>query len=224
MPENTQGHPSPGLLIALTGATAAERNRVALAITTQGHGGRRFRHVSLADALHREVAAAYGVTTAALLEQEGQAQDRFALRWCRDDRFVRVVAFAHYQQYGLSANEMHELADWPQSPRSIINWWRTLYRARDDRDYWLRHLERAIEASPERNIVISDATQPHALCKVRSLGAKVVLVRSSADTTAKPTDGEYIIDADLGADMLPALAAGLVEVLSLAAVADEAVT
>lgn len=207
------------MLIVLAGQSQPDKSRVALALLTQPFEWGVFKQAAIADPLHREVAESYGVTLEKLTADANQRQERFALRNCSDLAFVRAVSFSLYQQYDLSADEMRDLPDQPQSPHQVLEWWRTAYRVRQEPEYWVEQLRRTVLDDPAQHFVIADAVQPGELAMLRELGSKTVMVRGSEDPVPAPGLFDYFLDGNADIETLQVLISGLVDVISLAAAA-----
>jgi hypothetical protein len=151
-------------LVALTGLSGSGKDTVA-DVLVDHHG---FAKLAFADALRTEVATAFNIDPAYLVQRETKEHPltTLALRRCMDSEFVRVMV------NHLSMGEL----DAPRSPRQILQWWGTEYRRAQDPDYWVNKAHRAmailVECGRDR-FVISDCRFENEAALVRRLDGSI---------------------------------------------------
>jgi hypothetical protein len=137
-------------IIGLTGSKGAGKDTAAAALAEQ----LGFRRVAFADALYLEVADAFGVTVPYLANRDTKETPlpELAIDRCTDPRFIKALRSAAVD-HGVPLDTAC-----PRSPRWILQRWGTEYRRQYCRDdaYWLDQVQRAIDANPERDFVVTD--------------------------------------------------------------------
>ena len=129
------------ILIGLAGRAGSGKDSVADYLVRR-YG---FIQFSFADALRREVSAAFGVTEGLLRDRDTKEMETplLALRNCVDTGFVPIaraeIAKWHYDSY-------FDLDALPLSPRQVLQWWGTQYRRAQDSEYWVNKATDSIVA------------------------------------------------------------------------------
>ena len=160
-------------IIALTGQAGSGKDTAADMLV----GACRFTKLAFADALRREVAAAFGLDVdnmQSLLSDRAAKETpttRLALIECRDFGFIGAVALAN------RATVTHEWATMGRTPRQILQWWGTEYRRAQRLDYWTStlysHLHQLHKLDGRTRFVITDCRFENESALVRSLGGVV---------------------------------------------------
>ncbi|MBK8773033.1 MAG: hypothetical protein IPM06_21745 [Rhizobiales bacterium] len=120
------------ILIGLAGKAGSGKDSVADYLVR--HYG--FIKFSFADALRREVAAAFGVVDGLLRDRDTKEEpcSALALRHCFDAGFVPIaraeIAKWHHDSY-------FDLDALPLSPRQVLQWWGSEFRRAQNLGYWL---------------------------------------------------------------------------------------
>lgn len=180
----------PMTLVALTGLAGCGKDTVADALVAH-HG---FVKLAFADALRTEVAAAFNIDPAYLVQRETKEHSlsTLALRRCLDSEFVSAMV------NHLSMGEL----DAPRSPRQILQWWGTEYRRAQDPDYWVNKAHDEIAAlhmCGRERFVISDCRFQNEAAYVRRLEGSIwQVVRPGL----APVPGAHISETE-GSQFLP---------------------
>lgn len=176
------------MVLGLAGMKGAGKDTAA-AILCSEYG---FRRIAFADALYREVAAAFNVTVEFLQRRETKETPlpELALRNCEDVDFIEVALTTR----GVSKRIRRALFDSeftpsgsrrrlkkalaaPLSPRMVLQWWGTEYRRVRGRDsYWRDQVEDVIRANPELSWVITDVRFPDEALLVERLGGEMARI------------------------------------------------
>lgn len=163
----------PHTVIGLSGLAGAGKDTAADLLVT--HCG--FRKVAFADALRNEVAYAFGLEPLYLIRRETKEHpmSSLALRKCLADGFVgRMMICAEEQGQTIDL-------DAPRSPRTIMQWWGTEYRSRQDQGYWVRQTrDRIAYLMRERQatrIVVTDVRFPNEVNMIRTFGGQLWQIR-----------------------------------------------
>ena len=153
-------------IIALTGQAGSGKDTAADMLV----GACRFTKLAFADALRREVAAAFRLDVdnmQSLLSDRAAKETpttRLALIECRDFGFNRATV-------------THEWATMGRTPRQILQWWGTEYRRAQRLDYWTStlysHLHQLHKLDGRTRFVITDCRFENEAALVRSLGGVV---------------------------------------------------
>jgi hypothetical protein len=158
------------ITIALCGLAGVGKDTVADTLVT--HAG--FTKMAFADALRREVAAAFRLGGYEHILSDRPNKERpqalLALCQCTDAAFVELVA-AHEQ-----TPSHYEFMRRFRSPRQILQLWGTEYRRTQQPDYWSGravHRIDAMRASGRERIVITDCRFANEAATVRKLGGEV---------------------------------------------------
>lgn len=140
-------------LVGLMGAKGAGKDTCAQYLV-EHHG---FVRIGFADALYREVAEAFGVSTTFLGNRNTKELElpELALIRCREPAFVTAVG---EELEKLGAHEgFNSLVNTPRSPRFVLQLWGTEFRRRRGIDsYWLDIVHAAVAAQPHRSFVVTD--------------------------------------------------------------------
>lgn len=160
-------------IIALTGQAGSGKDTAADMLV----GACRFTKLAFADALRREVAAAFRLDVdnmQSLLSDRAAKETpttRLALIECRDFGFIGAVALAN------RSTVTHEWATQGRTPRQILQWWGTEYRRAQRLDYWTStlysHLHQLHKLDGRTRFVITDCRFENEAALVRSLGGVV---------------------------------------------------
>ncbi len=160
---------NPITLVALTGLAGSGKDTVADVLVEQ----RGFVKLAFADALRKEVAAAFDIDPIHLTQRETKEHPISALTLyrCLDIGFSDCIAGV-FNAAGLSPKLLHV----PRSPRQILQWWGTEYRRAQDPDYWIKKTCQAIAILAEcgrDRIVISDCRFENEADMVRRLDGSI---------------------------------------------------
>lgn len=181
------------IIIALTGPAGAGKDTVADILVT--HAG--FTKLAFADALRKEVAAAFNLGDLyGLLSQPGAKEHptpALSLMHCHDDTFVDVVA-ARMSDRGEYSQSQLVMRD--RSPRQIMQWWGTEYRRAQSPDYWTHQLgERVADlmVQSHRRFVITDCRFINEAATIRRMGGEVWRVLRP---DLRPIDGQHASETE----------------------------
>ena len=183
-------------LIALTGHAGVGKDTTADLLVSHA----RFRKLAFADALRGEVANAFDLSLADLINPHLKNVPTVALRMRRAPHdFLAAVILA------LSAaapNHRTPLSDaWldePRSPRQILQWWGTEYRRAQSPRYWTAQLIKRLadyRRDDETRFVVTDVRFDNEAHALRMAGAVLwQIIRPGQDGTtegghASATDG-----------------------------------
>jgi hypothetical protein len=183
-------------IIALTGPAGAGKDSVADAL----HHLAGFQRVAFAGALYAEVCIAFGVPLKYLQTRETKElpMPALALMQSYDQRFVRAVL----------ARNPDTCVTTARSPRWVMQQWGTEYRRAQDPEYWTRRVERVIDQSKAKFIVITDVRFENEAQLVQRLGGTLwrverpghgVTTDHASDTTGAewPCSAVILNDGDL---------------------------
>lgn len=162
----------PTTLIALTGLAGSGKDTVADLLVEQ----RGFSKLAFADALRREIAAAFVIDTPHLTHRETKEHpiSALALDRCLDVEFVLHVSKCYPEQFSFANLDQAMAA--PRSARQILQWWGTEYRRTQDPDYWTKQLLREIKSRMlcgNTRFVIPDCRFQNEADLVRSLTGSI---------------------------------------------------
>ena len=134
--------------------------------------------VAFADALYREVAAAYGVSVPSLQNRETKETPlpELGLANCKDENFVQVALNVLGVSEGSRETEL--LA--PRSPRWTLQIWGTEYRRGSEfghDEYWVDRVRDVLETNPTTRFVVTDVRFPNEVHMVRDFEGALVRVR-----------------------------------------------
>ena len=132
-------------LIGLTGPAGSGKDTVAALLRTHC----AYTPLAFADPLRGEVAAAFGISPALLIERETKEHpmSALALHRCMDPAFEAFVIRAHLQRGGTQVDTTA-----PRSPRQIMQWWGTEYRRAQNSSYWSRATASRISSMFRQNL------------------------------------------------------------------------
>ena len=157
-------------LIGLTGPAGSGKDTVAALLRTHC----AYTPLAFADPLRGEVAAAFGVSPALLIERETKEHPMtaLALQRCMDPAFEAFVIAAH-QHAGLGMVDTTA----PRSPRQVMQWWGTEYRRADNPAYWTRATAKRIcdmhLLRTSSRFVITDVRFDNEAALVREFGGQI---------------------------------------------------
>lgn len=180
-------------ILAITGLANAGKDTVAAILTHHRHA----QHMAFADGVYQEVAKAYHCCAGELMLRDTKEtpQAWLALSRCADPHFVQAMQL-HYAAGLRDGGIVHERLDLraPRSPRTILQWWGTEYRRKQQADYWVAATAQRIAASSAPAIVISDLRMPNEAALVRQLGGHIWRItrpgREVATNHASSTSGQ----------------------------------
>lgn len=145
------------MILGLTGLKGTGKSTVARYLH-EVHG---FHEVAFADALYREVAAAFGVPVGLLRSRlwKTQVQPALALVRCNDPEFVRMLVADEMPNVGFNISPFcAEAQTCPRTSTFIVQRWATEYRrAQFGDDYWVNFVRNDVRKLPHgARIVVSD--------------------------------------------------------------------
>ena len=158
-------------MIGLTGPAGSGKDTVAALL--QVHCG--YNPMAFADALRGEVAAAFGIDPALLIERATKEHpiSALALHRCLDANFEAAVIAANFRSGAATVVDTTA----PRSPRQIMQWWGTEYRRALEPGYWVRKAAQRIHYMHQtlgaRLIVITDVRFDDEAELVRALGGQI---------------------------------------------------
>ena len=125
-------------MIGLTGPAGSGKDTVAALL--QVHCG--YTAMAFADPLRGEVAAAFGIDPALLIERATKEHpiSALALHRCLDANFEAAVIAANFRSGAATVVDTTA----PRSPRQIMQWWGTEYRRARNTHYWTRALSQRV--------------------------------------------------------------------------------
>ncbi len=183
------------IIIGLTGYAGAGKDTVADALVT--HAG--FRKIAFADALRREVAAAYRLGSHAhiLSDRAGKEQPHRALSFanCVEQQFVECMA----QIEADKDNPDSDYDTWlntPRSPRGVLQWWGTEFRRNQSGNYWSTQVAVQIAAGIAEGAehwVITDCRFDNEAQAIRRLGGEIWQVQRPGHKTP---EGGHVSQTD----------------------------
>ncbi|AZW31523.1 hypothetical protein L506_2302 [Bordetella bronchiseptica GA96-01] len=156
-------------------------------------GAHVFRPFAFADAVRRELVAAYGVDLRLFIDrsQKEVPTPALALSRCSDARFIKIM------------RERGVPYDKAISPRWAMRWWGTEYRRwHDGQEYWLCRAHETIEQLHRdgwRRIVITDVRFLNEADFVKGMGGEVWRIRRHLADEASVSHV-----SELGVDDIPA--------------------
>jgi hypothetical protein len=92
-----------------------------------------------------------------------------------------------------------ELPEWVKyetgKPRTLLQWWGTDYRRKQDPDYWVKRLTETLEREQPEVALITDVRFPNEADAIHAMGGKVVKV-------TRTTKADIVVPAHPSEDML----------------------
>lgn len=99
------------------------------------------------------------------------------------DAAAALFALSHEQLYDPLLKEV-VVDDWGKSPREILQWMGTdIIRNQLDATFFIKHMQRRINQSTKKLIIITDVRFPNEAMLIKSLGGTIIHInRDSANT------------------------------------------
>lgn len=184
-------------VIALTGYAGTGKDTVADLLAM--HFG--FRKLAFADALRGEVAEAFGLDIAYLVDQRLKNEPLSALAMNHAPLgFLGAVALSVGNEARTPAGLVSD--EWlaaPRSPRQVLQWWGTEYRRRQSTRYWssiLSHRVSAARRDGETRFVITDCRFDNEADTVRAMGGVIWQVKRPGIDGATTAEGAHASATD----------------------------
>jgi len=180
----------PYLIVGMAGRAGAGKDTCAN-ILADAHA---FHPFAFADAVRRELVAAYGVDLRLFTDrsQKEAPTPALALSRCNDARFVELMG-----RLGVPYDKAI-------SPRWAMRWWGTEYRRwQDGQDYWLYRAHETIEQLHRdgwRRIVITDVRFLNEAAFIKGLGGEVWRIRRQLADEASANHVSELGVGDIPAD------------------------